>query len=114
VALLQLKNSGAASVFAVDGERTSGGSWYLASGEHMIWARARAGGGELKLRYRIVGFCLMRLDAAPGGTYTLVPDIHKSKTAGSIQVDVGVKILDQTGKVVQVAAPCLGRRPSLH
>jgi hypothetical protein len=114
VALLQLEHAGAASVFALDGERASGASWYLAPGPHMIWARARAGGGELMLRFKIVGYCLMRLDAAPGGTYTLVPDIHKSATAGSIQVDVGVNIVDQTGKVVQMAAPCLGGRPSLH
>jgi len=114
VALLQLKNSGAANVFAVDGKRTSGASWYLAPGQHLIWARAHAGGGELMLRFRIDGYCLMQLNAAPGSSYTLIPDIEKSATAGSIQVDVGVKILDQTGKVVQVAAPCLGRRPSLH
>jgi hypothetical protein len=55
----------------------------------------------------------MRFEAAPGGTYTLAPDISKTVTAGAIQVDVGVKLFDQTGTVVAETAPCLGGRPSL-
>jgi hypothetical protein len=54
----------------------------------------------------------MRFRAAPGGTYTLVPDIHKRVTSNAIQVDVGVKLFDQTGTVVAAASPCLGRRPT--
>jgi hypothetical protein len=113
VALLQLAKPSGANVLAVDEERVSGKSWYVAPGQHMIWVRARASGRQFYLRFRFVGYCLMRFEAAPGGTYTLTPDIRKTVTAGSIQVDVGVKLLDQTGTVISEAAPCLGDRPSL-
>ena len=113
VALLQLEKPNRANVLAVDEERVSGSSWYVAPGQHMIWVRARTSGRQFYLRYKFVGYCLMRFEAAPGGTYTLTPDIRKTVTAGAIQVDVGVKLLDQTGTAVSEAAPCLGDRPSL-
>ena len=114
VALLQLENPSGADVFAVDEERVSGSSWYVAPGRHMIWVRARASGRQFYLRFKVVGYCLMRFEAEPGGTYTLAPEIRKTVTSRAIQVDVGVKLFDQTGKVVAESAPCLGGRPSLH
>lgn len=113
VALLQLEKPTGANVLAVDEERVSGNSWYVAPGQHMIWVRARASGRQFYLRFNVVGYCLMRFEAAPGGTYTLAPDISKTVTAGAIQVDVGVRLFDQTGTVVAETAPCLGGRPSL-
>ena len=113
VALLQLEKPSGANLLAVDDERVAGKSWYVAPGQHMIWVRARASGRQFYLRYRVVGYCLMRFEAAPGGTYTLAPEIRKTVTAGAIQVDVGVKLSDQTGTVVAETAPCLGDRPSL-
>jgi hypothetical protein len=71
----------------------------------MIWVRARARGRQFYLRFNVVGYCLMRFEAAPGGTYTLTPDITKRVTAGAIQVDVGVKLFDQTETVVAETAP---------
>ncbi len=114
VALLQLEKPTGASVFAVDGQRVSASSWYLSPGQHMIWVRARASGRQFRLRFKVVGYCLMRFEAEPGGTYTLAPDIRKTTTAGVIQVDVGANLFDQTGEVVASAAPCLGGRPSLN
>jgi hypothetical protein len=113
VALLQLESPSGAKVIAVDEEKVSGSSWYVAPGRHMIWVRARASEKQFLLRFRVVGYCLMRFEAAPGGTYTLAPDIHKTVTSNAIQVDVGVKLFDQTGTVVAASAPCLGRRPAL-
>ncbi len=114
VALLQLEKPSGANVFAVDEERVSGNSWYVAPGRHMIWVRARASGSQFYLRFEVVGYCLMWFEAVPGGTYTLAPDVRKTVTAAAIQVDVGVKLFDQTGKVVAESAPCLGGRPSRY
>ncbi len=113
VALLQLEKPSGAKVLAVDEERVSGSSWYVAPGRHMIWVRARASGKQFHLRFKAVGYCLMRFEAAPGDTYTLAPDIRKRVTSNAIQVDVGVNLFDQTGKIVAASAPCLGGRPSL-
>ena len=113
VALLQLEKPSGANVLAVDEERVSGDSWFIAPGQHMMWVRARASGRQFYLRFKVVGYCLMRFEAAPGGTYTLAPDIHKTVTSNAIQLDVGVELFDQTGTVVAETAPCLGGRPSL-
>ena len=114
VALLQLEKPSGASVFAVDGERVSGSSWYVAPGRHMLWVRTRAGARQFYLRIKVVGYCPMRFEAAPGGTYILAPDFSKEVTASAIRMDVGAKLIDQTGKVVAESTPCLGERPSLH
>ena len=69
ISLVTVERAFNVDVVGIDGNSVHGSSWYVTPGLHGLWVRVNVFSRSEGMEHRYWSYCLIRLQAKPGGTH---------------------------------------------